>query len=460
MDTPTLSILIPVFNEINTVGEIIRQVQAQPFQKEIIIVDDCSTDGTREFLQGLNQANITVLYNEHNRGKGYCLRRAIERATGEISIIQDADLEYYPDEYSTLIHKIVEGKADVVYGSRFLGSHRAFHFWHYLGNAVINAAANILLNACLTDLMTCYKAFKTPLLKKLDLRADRFGIETEITAQIFRRNYRVYEAPISYNGRAIEEGKKIRWVDFFHCLVWLLRGYARAMDVGKDTLLKMTMMKHNNAWTTDNIRPYIGSDVLEIGAGIGTISQALIKQNRRITLLDVNEEYVAYLRQRFGANPFISIIHGDIAQIQNVCAPQAFDTIVGSNILEHIEDDQKAVRDMYTLLRPGGRAVIIVPAHPVLYGTLDAGLAHYRRYTRGELNKKLCDAGFEIEELAYMNCVGAIGWFIHFCLLRRRRMPALSTALFDMVIPVIAWAERSIPVPFGLSLFCVARKKS
>jgi len=225
-----LSIIIPVYNEANTILEVIGLVKAEPHKKEIIIVDDASTDGTKELLEKIREENFRVLFNEKNKGKGFCIRKALNYVNGDIVIIQDADLEYYPDEYGLLIRKILEGKADVVYGSRFLGGpHRVFYFHHYLGNKILNLLANILLNTNLTDLMTCYKAFKKEVIKSLILKADRFGIEVELTAEVFKRGYRVYETPISYDGRTYKEGKKIKWTDFFVCVYWLFRALLRPL---------------------------------------------------------------------------------------------------------------------------------------------------------------------------------------------------------------------------------------
>ena len=220
-----LTVVIPVYNEEKTVSEIIRQVQAEAHAKQIIVVNDGSTDNTEAALRPL--AGIEIISYMPNQGKGYAIRQAFKKATGDIVIIQDADLEYYPDEYGLLIEKIVQGKADVVYGTRFVGSHRVFYFYHFMGNFVLNMLANIILNTTLSDLMTGAKAFRTPVIQSLTLRANRFGIEAEITAEVFKRKYRVYEVPVSYSGRTYEEGKKITWMDFFKCLAWLIRASMR-----------------------------------------------------------------------------------------------------------------------------------------------------------------------------------------------------------------------------------------
>lgn len=218
-----VSVIIPVYNEVDTILEIVRQIKAVPIDKEIIIVDDCSTDGTREIIEDLNEENIKKVFHKKNQGKGAAIRSALPYVKGDIVIIQDADLEYHPDEYPELIKPITNGRADVVFGSRFIGAHRCFLFIHYVGNKIINLVANILYNTTLSDLMTCHKAFKAEIIKKMNISANRFGFEAEITGEVFRRNLRVYEIPISYSGRGYSEGKKIEWTDFFVVLWWLLK---------------------------------------------------------------------------------------------------------------------------------------------------------------------------------------------------------------------------------------------
>ena len=221
---PLLSVVMPVFNEAATIDEIIRRVIAVPVRTQLIVVDDCSTDGTRETLTGLQgELGFTLLLQPANRGKGAALRAGFEAVRGDIVVIQDADLEYSPEEFPQLIELICDGRADVVYGSRFIGRHRVFLFTHYLGNRLLTLLTNILYNTMLTDMETCYKVMRTDVLRSMTLRSNGFGIEPELTAKIFKRGYRVYEIPITYDGRGYDEGKKIGWRDGVVALWVLLR---------------------------------------------------------------------------------------------------------------------------------------------------------------------------------------------------------------------------------------------
>ena len=209
-----LSVVIPVYNEKNTILEVIGKVESTPFDKEIIIVDDCSSDGTTDLLKGLNRNGTRVFYHEVNKGKGAALRTGFSNVEGDIVIIQDADLEYTPDDYGILTKPIMEGKADVVYGSRFQGgTHRCHLFWHYAVNKSLTLLSNMLTNINLTDMETCYKVFKREVVERLNIQSNRFGVEPEITAKVARMRYRIYEVPISYFGRDYAEGKKIGWKD-------------------------------------------------------------------------------------------------------------------------------------------------------------------------------------------------------------------------------------------------------
>lgn len=219
-----LSIIIPAYNEINFIDEVIEKVKKTPYEKEIIIVDDYSTDGTREYLKRLNEDNVVTVLHEKNLGKGAALRNGIAQAKGDVIIIQDADLEYDPKEYPKLLGPILDGKADVVYGSRFLGGpHRVFYFWHYLGNSMVTLISNMFTNLNLTDMETGYKVFKREVFDNIAIESNRFGFEPEITAKIAKKRFRIYEVPISYYGRGYEEGKKITWQDGIKAFFTILK---------------------------------------------------------------------------------------------------------------------------------------------------------------------------------------------------------------------------------------------
>jgi glycosyltransferase involved in cell wall biosynthesis len=222
-----LSIVIPVYNEKATLAEIVKRVQATPYNKELIIVDDASTDGSRDIIRGLAEEyeNIRIFFHDRNQGKGAALRTGFSQVSGDVALIQDADLEYNPVDYPELLKPIERGVADVVYGSRMIGGapHRVLFFWHYLGNKMVTTLSNMFTNLNLTDMETCYKVFKADILKKIKIKSDRFGVEPELTAKIARQRCRIYEVPISYDGRDYSEGKKITWKDGIAAVYYIIR---------------------------------------------------------------------------------------------------------------------------------------------------------------------------------------------------------------------------------------------
>lgn len=224
-DNFMLSIVIPVYNEESSIKELMETVIQCPLQKEIIVVDDGSTDATREYLHSISHPEIRVILHEKNMGKGAALKTGFDNARGDIIIIQDADLEYDPSEYPQLLAPILSGKADVVYGSRFRGhgAHRVLYFWHYAGNKLLTLLSNIFTDLNLTDMETCYKMFTAEALKGIEIKEKRFGFEPEITAKVAKKKLRIYEVPISYYGRTYEEGKKINWKDGVWALWCIIR---------------------------------------------------------------------------------------------------------------------------------------------------------------------------------------------------------------------------------------------
>ncbi|MEW5901610.1 MAG: glycosyltransferase family 2 protein [Acidobacteriota bacterium] len=221
-----LSVIIPVYNEKQTIAEILRRIEAVSvdLEKEIIVVDDGSTDGTREVVAGLSSPGIKIIHHDQNKGKGAALRTGFAQAEGAIILVQDSDLEYDPGEYPKLLEPILDGRADAVYGSRFLGGpHRVLYFWHYVGNKLLTTFANVLCNLNLTDMETGFKVFKRDLLQRITLKSQRFGFEPEITVKLAKLKCRIYEVPISYSGRDYSEGKKIGWRDGLAALFHLIR---------------------------------------------------------------------------------------------------------------------------------------------------------------------------------------------------------------------------------------------
>ncbi len=219
-----LTVIMPVYNERETLEKILQRVRDVDIPKEIIIVDDYSTDGTRDILKKYeSEPDIKIFYHPVNKGKGAALQTGFKQATGDIVLVQDADLEYHPEEYPKLIEPITKGYADVVYGSRFKGTSRAFLFWHYLGNKFLTFLTNLLFNACLTDMETCYKVMKRDVLKNIEIKSNRFNVEPELTAKILKQKVKVIEVPITYTGRDYEEGKKITWRDGLSALFTLIK---------------------------------------------------------------------------------------------------------------------------------------------------------------------------------------------------------------------------------------------
>jgi glycosyltransferase involved in cell wall biosynthesis len=219
-----LSVIVPVFNERDTVGELIRRVRAIDIDKEIIVVDDCSTDGSREVLTGLaERGEIRLFLQRRNRGKGAAVQEGLRHVEGDVVLVQDADLEYDPQDYPILLRPILSGKSKVVYGSRFLGEHKAMYFWHSVGNRLLTLITNVLFDTTLSDMETCYKVFTVDIAQRLRLREPRWGFDPEITAKILRMGHRIYEVPISYAGREYHEGKKITWRDGVRVIATLVR---------------------------------------------------------------------------------------------------------------------------------------------------------------------------------------------------------------------------------------------
>jgi len=437
-----LSVIVPVFNERVTIRKLLDLLCAVPIRKEIIIVDDGSTDGTADAIRQFaamphdDTLNcIRTFFHERNRGKGAAIRTGIAQVTGEITIFQDADLEYNPEEYPKLIEPILSGEADVVYGSRFLGTpRRVLFFRHTLGNKLLTFLSNLCTDLNLTDMETCYKVFRTDIL---------------------------YEVGVSYHGREYWEGKKIGWRDGL-AAVWTILKYAVTDDqedyhAGYKTLRRLRHARRYNEWVWDHLAPYVGDRVLEVGCGVGNFTRFL-RNRERVVATDNNEAYLALVRRLLEHLDNIDVrrVNWEDPKLDGLSG-ETFDTVLCLNVLEHIENDGAALTTFATLLRSGGRLVLQVPAGRKLYGEIDRAVGHWRRYERDEIIAKLEAHGLAIEEARLFNLPGVVAWYVNSVLLKRQAVPGLQARLANWLVPWLRIEERWLPRT-GMSLIAVGRK--
>ena len=463
-----LSVLMPVYNEVRTLHTIIHRVLCAPVDIaiELVIVDDGSTDGSRELIAQLarNEPRIKYCFHEQNQGKAGAIRTAIKVMSGDLVLIQDADLEYNPSDYPALLQPMLEGVADAVFGSRFLTGRyrRVLYYWHTLGNQLLTLLCNVLNGINLTDMETGYKLIRADILRAIPLTSNGFALEPELITKLVQWDVRLYEVPISYQGRTYAEGKKIGVKDLFAAL-WALFKYrflSRKFTNREGFLILQSVRRARgfNRWLVRQLAPYVGRRVLEAGSGIGNLTEFFLDRER-LACVDVDPFYVERLSQRHGHLSNLSFHEADLTQLEycSQLRQAKLDTIICINVLEHIENDAKVLRNFFQLLRPGGHALLLVPANPRLYTRVDHALGHFRRYTRETMTAKLNAAGFEIVEIRGFNRFGALGWYISGKVLKRTSLSAGQMKLYEWLLPVAKLVER-LPLLPHLSVIAVARK--
>lgn len=465
-----LSIIVPVYNEEEFLAACITRAMNAPLpdglSSEIVAVDDGSTDESPRILQELAATypdRIRVFTHAVNLGKGAAIRTALEAARGEFGIIQDSDLEYDPNEYPKLLAPLLSNRADVVYGSRFLisGERRVLYYWHSLANRFLTTACNMAADLNLTDMETCYKAFRLSLAKSIPIRSNRFGIEPEITIKFAKRQASIYEVPISYYGRTYEEGKKIGFKDAVSALWVILYCYFTQniyVDNGARILDTLAGTNRFNRWMADTVRPWVRSHVLEIGSGIGNMTRQLSSGRKRYVATDIDDEHLARLKGRFRLRPNMTFAKCDLCNAEDFRGfEEQFDTVVCLNVLEHIPDAMAGLRNIYSTLRPSGRAIILVPQDQAIYGTLDKVLGHYLRYSEKELCTIMQRAGFRIEKTLQFNRITRPGWYWNGRILKREDFGRFQLRIFDALVPLWKRIDGLLPWP-AVSIIAIGVK--
>jgi SAM-dependent methyltransferase len=470
MSDSVVSILIPLFNEDLYIGEILARVLNAPLPgglgREIIVVDDGSTDDSAAIAERMAADYpdiIRVFRSAKNGGKGSAVRAAIEHCTGEFCLIQDADLEYSPDDFPQLLQPLLDGIADVVYGSRFAssGRRRVLYYWHSVANHLLTTLCNMAADLNLTDMETGYKAFRTTLIKTVPIRSERFGIEPELTIKLAKRHARFYEVPISYEGRTYQDGKKIGLKDAFQAVGVILSNWIGDdlyKDPGEEILDAFSVAPHFNRWMADTIRPYVGQRVLEIGAGMGNLTRQFVSHREFYLATDINTEHLARLRNSLRFQPRLAISVCDLSRAEDFESfAGSMDTAICLNVLEHMEDDLACARNIFRGLEPGGRAIILVPHGQEIYGQLDVVLGHYRRYSRQDLRSVLEQAGFTVDQIIPFNRVSRPGWYVKARLLKQSTIARFQIKAFDKLVWLWRRIDRLLPWP-PTSIIAVASK--
>lgn len=464
----SITVIVPVYNERPFIKECIsklaKSLKKQNLEVEIIIVDDGSTDGTVDELKVISSEfkQVRLILQKVNRGKGAALVRGIKEASGDFILFQDADLEYDPKDINEILIPLINGSADVVYGSRFTfnPARKILNFHHQAGNLFLTFLSNLATGLNLTDMETGYKAFRSNILKTIPLRSERFGIEPEITAKIAKRHCVIYEVPITYNGRSYGEGKKITWKDGLIALYtiakyWLIDDCYHKEQI-YETFSNIEQTHHAQEKLVLRLTPYFGSKILEVGSGIGSISRILpVKEN--VTLTDWRKDKLELLKSGFEGKGRLSVEEFDF---KNQKVPKSllgkFDTVLFLHQLQYCENESQVLLRLRSLLAENGRLLIAVPGKELM-GEYEKSLNFHRRYSSESLKNLLKDTGFRVVARFETNYPALKIWQNILCEKGLNHLPRHWAKISDMLVKNSSFFEKYLKLP-GLTLVFIVEK--
>ena len=475
----SLSVIVPVFNEEYLIEESLARLAVLRSSHwlcriRVIVVDDGSSDGTAEAIARFRtrvESDVAAqgfewiwLRHQRNMGKGAAIRTALGHVNTELIVVHDADLEYHPRDLLKMVRVFLVEDADAVFGSRFMagGYKRTLLYRHALGNKLLTFLCDLVCDLNLTDMETCYKMMRADFIKSIPLESSTFDVEPELTIKLAKRGARIFEVPISYSGRTYQEGKKIGWKDGARALRAIVR-YAMSDKLfvddasGGEILERLNRAPRFTKWMADVIRPYVGDHVVEVGAGIGNMSVHLMPR-REYWATDVNPHYLDHLEKLRAGRPYMHVRKTDGSNAGSFPRARKIDTVVCLNVVEHIPDDLEILRNIRNVLDEGGRAIILVPCGPQLYGSLDRVLGHRRRYTREQLANVAERSGFRVEKILKFNRAGVPAWWLNGRILRRETFGLWQIRALNILTPLFRAVDAWIPLP-PLSLIALLRKE-